>query len=106
MSEIVDYIIVGSGPGGSVLAKRLADSGRYTVAVIEAGGPADSLYIRIPAGFVKTLNGTRYAEHYDCLISNETGRGIKLPQGRVLGGSSAINGLAYSRGQREDFDDW
>ena len=107
MVEQFDYVIVGSGPAGSVLANRLTEDGRTTVCVLEAG-PADSHpFIRIPAGFVKLLNSPtlmwRFESEPGAAIG---GRRIPVPQGRVVGGSSSINGLAYTRGQAEDFDDW
>ena len=105
--ESFDYVIVGSGPAGSVLADRLTEDGRSTVCVLEAGIPDRSMYIRIPAGFTKTL----YDPAFIWGTKSEPGAGvagrvIKLPQGRVVGGSSAINGMVYNRGQAEDFDDW
>ena len=107
MTETFDYVIVGSGPAGSVLADRLTEDGRSTVCVLEAGIPDRSMYIRIPAGFVKTL----YDPAFTWGFKSEPGAGvagrvIKLPQGRLVGGSSAVNGLVYNRGQAEDFDDW
>lgn len=107
MADTFDYVIVGSGPAGSVLAGRLSEDGRSTVCVLEAGIPDRSMYIRIPAGFTKTL----YDPAFTWGFKSEPGPGvagrvIKLPQGRVVGGSSAINGMVYNRGQAEDFDDW
>lgn len=107
MSEHFDYVIVGSGPAGCVLANRLGASAATTVCMLEAGIADRSPYIRIPAGFVKTLYGTRFTWPFvsvpDPALNN---RAISLVQGRVVGGSSSINGLVYSRGQHEDFDDW
>lgn len=107
MADQFDYVIVGSGPAGSVLANRLTEDGRTTVCVLEAG-PADSHpLIRIPAGFVKLLNSPKLMWRFESEPGAAIGgRRIPVPQGRVVGGSSSINGLAYTRGQAEDFDDW
>ena len=107
MPESFDYVIVGSGPAGSLLANRLTEDKGVSVCVLEAGIPDKSIYIRIPAGFVKLL----YEPALLWQFSSEPGaataaREIKIPQGRVVGGSSSINGLVYSRGQADDFNDW
>ncbi len=107
MSETFDYVLVGSGPAGCVLADRLSADGRTTVCILEAGIPDRSPYIRIPAGFVKTL----YKPGFTWPFTTEpgpglAGRSIKLPQGRLVGGSSSVNGLVYNRGMAADFDDW
>ncbi len=103
-----DYVIVGSGSAGSVLADRLTASGRYTVCVLEAG-PSDykNPYIHFPAGFFKLLENTNVNWVYRTDPEPRTkDRRILYPRGRVLGGSSSINGVMQVRGQREDFDDW
>ena len=103
-----DYVIVGSGSAGSVLADRLTASGRYTVCVLEAG-PSDyrNPYIHFPAGFFKLLENTNVNWVYRTEPEARTkDRRILYPRGRVLGGSSSINGVMQVRGQREDFDDW
>ena len=107
MSDVFDYVIVGSGPAGCVLADRLSAGRRATVCVLEAGIPDRSPYIRIPAGFVKTL----YKPGFTWPFTTEpgpglNGRSIRLPQGRIVGGSSSVNGLVYNRGMAADFDDW
>ena len=107
MVDRFDYVIVGSGPAGSVLANRLTEDGRTTVCVLEAGMADTHPLIRIPAGFVRLLTSPRmmwqFAAEPGAAIG---GRAIALPQGRVVGGSSSVNGLAYTRGQAEDFDEW
>lgn len=102
-----DYVIAGAGPAGCVLANRLSADGKSTVCILEAGGSDRHPFIKIPAGFAKTLYGDRFvwpfvSEPADSL----DGRTVALPQGRVLGGSSSINGMVYHRGQRADFDTW
>ncbi|MDH3665897.1 MAG: GMC family oxidoreductase N-terminal domain-containing protein [Paracoccaceae bacterium] len=102
-----DYIIVGAGSAGCVLANRLTADGRTTVLLIEAGGGDRHPHIWAPAGFVKTYNDPRF----NWCFSTEPGPGIDgreifFPRGKVLGGSSAINGHLYVRGQARDFDTW
>lgn len=102
-----DYVIAGSGPAGSVLADRLTADGGATACVLEAGLPDRSPLIRIPAGFVRMLHDPAFTWPFAAEPAEATaGRAIPLPQGRVVGGSSSINGLAHSRGQSADFDDW
>jgi choline dehydrogenase len=107
VSDSFDYVIVGSGPAGSVLASRLTEDGVTTACVLEAGPPDSHPYIRIPAGFVRLLNSPTMMWRFQTEPgAGVGGRRIALPQGRVVGGSSSINGLAYTRGQAQDFDDW
>ena len=102
-----DYVIVGAGSAGCVLARRLTESGKYTVCVLEAG-PADrSPYIHIPAGYVKNVfSNTLTWGFYSAPVPGAANRKVSLPQGRTLGGSSSINGMIYNRGQRGDYDGW
>lgn len=105
--EIFDYVIVGSGAAGSVLANRLTEGSSTTVCVLEAGPPDRSPYIHIPAGFIKTLFDETYTWQFRTEPTERTaGRGIATTQGRTLGGSSSINGMIYNRGQPTDMDDW
>ena len=107
MPESFDYVIVGSGPAGSLLANRLTEDKGVSVCVLEAGIPDKSIYIRIPAGFVKLLYEPALLWQFISEPGAATAaREIKIPQGRVVGGSSSINGLVYSRGQADDFNDW
>ena len=107
MTDSFDYVIVGSGPAGSVLANRLTEDRDATVCVLEAGGSDRHPYVRIPAGFVKLLYDPALLWEFETEPGDAiAGRRLRLPQGRIVGGSSAINGLAYSRGQAGDFDDW
>ena len=107
MSRTFDYVIVGGGTAGCVLANRLSEDGRHSVLLLEAGPPDTNPWIHIPIGYGKTmfhpvLNWGFSAEP----DANLNGRRIYTPRGRVLGGSSAINGLIQIRGQPEDFDGW
>ena len=105
MREIFDYIIVGAGSAGSVLANRL--SGSATVCVLEAGPSDRNPFIHIPAGFMKTLVDPAVNWLYETEPGpGIDGRRIHAPRGKVLGGSSSINGHIYNRGQRLDFDGW
>lgn len=102
-----DYVIVGSGAAGAILANRLTEDGKATVCLLESG-PADwHPYLHIPAGFIKAVFNPAFAWQFQSEPNELTkGRRIPLPQGRVLGGSTSINGLIYNRGQRSDYDHW
>lgn len=102
-----DYVIVGSGAAGAILANRLTQDGDATVCLLEAG-PADwHPYLHIPAGFIKAVFNPAFAWQFYSEPNELTKRRpIPLPQGRVLGGSTSINGLIYNRGQRGDYDHW
>jgi choline dehydrogenase len=102
-----DYVIVGAGSAGSVLANRLSEDGKASVCVLEAGPRDWNPYIHIPAGFMKTLVNPGVNWLYQMEPSEWTGgRRIAAPRGKTLGGSSSINGHIYNRGQRMDFDAW
>ena len=105
--ETFDYVIVGAGSAGSVLANRLSEDGSASVLVLEAGPSDWHPFIHIPAGFIKTFHDPRVNWLYSMEPSEWTGgRRILAPRGKTLGGSSAINGHIYNRGQRMDFDTW
>ncbi|MGE0313440.1 MAG: GMC family oxidoreductase [Lautropia sp.] len=107
MPEHFDYVIIGSGPAGSILANRLTVDEGVRVCVLEAGPPDTNRYVRVPAGFVKLLHDPAVLWDFATEPGDAiAGRSLRLPQGRIVGGSSSINGLAYSRGQAADFDDW
>jgi choline dehydrogenase len=102
-----DYIIVGAGSAGSVLANRLSEDAKARVLVLEAGGRDWHPYIHVPAGFIKTFYNPRVNWLYTMEPSEWTGgRRILAPRGKTLGGSSSINGHIYNRGQRMDYDTW
>jgi len=102
-----DYVIVGAGSAGSVLANRLSEDPGTSVAVLEAGGRDWHPFIHIPAGFIKTFYDRSVNWAYDMEPSEWTGgRRIYAPRGKTLGGSSSINGHIYNRGQRLDYDNW
>jgi choline dehydrogenase len=102
-----DYIIVGAGTAGCVLANRLTASGTHRVLVLEAGGSDRSLWISVPVGYARTFHDPRYNWMYeaepDPALDN---RRQFWPRGKVLGGSGSINAMVYVRGQPGDFDDW
>ncbi|MEM8728921.1 MAG: GMC family oxidoreductase N-terminal domain-containing protein [Pseudomonadota bacterium] len=102
-----DFIIVGAGSAGCVLANRLSACGRYKVLLLEAGGHDLSLWIWMPIGYGKTF----YRKSVNWMYETEpvaalNGRPSYWPRGKVMGGSSSINAMVYIRGQREDFDGW
>jgi choline dehydrogenase len=103
----VDYVIVGAGTAGCVLASRLTEDPRMRVLLIEAGGRDWNPLIHVPAGFMKLLDHPTLSWQFRAEPDPGTaGRAILYPRGRVLGGSSSINGLIYVRGQPEDYDHW
>ena len=107
MADNFDYIIVGAGSAGCVLANRLTENGRYTVCVLEAGPRDWNPFIHIPAGFMKTLVNPKINWMYETTATDWTAnRVIAVPRGKTLGGSSSINGHVYNRGQKMDFDTW
>jgi choline dehydrogenase-like flavoprotein len=102
-----DFIIVGAGTAGCALANRLTASGRHSVLLLEAGGRDNWIWLHIPVGYLYAMGNPRA----DWCYRTEpepglNGRSIAYPRGRVIGGSSAINGMIYMRGQAADYDHW
>jgi choline dehydrogenase-like flavoprotein len=107
MSETFDYIVVGAGSAGCVMANRLSENGKYSVAVVEAGGMDNWIWFHIPVGYLFAIGNPRA----DWCFKTEAepglnGRVLGYPRGKVIGGSSAINAMLYLRGQRQDYDRW
>ncbi len=107
MTDSFDYVIVGSGAAGSVLAARLTEDPAVTVCVLEAGPPDRNPWIHIPAGFIKTMVDPSVTWQFRTEPTEMTGgRRIPTIQGRTLGGGSSVNGMVYNRGQPADLDNW
>jgi choline dehydrogenase len=107
MQEKYDYIIVGAGSAGCLLANRLSANPDNNVLLIEAGRKDDNLWLHVPVGYFKTMNNPKFDWMYK--LEKDKGlnnRRIDWPRGKVLGGSSALNGLLYIRGDRHDYDNW
>ncbi|MGA9319466.1 MAG: GMC family oxidoreductase N-terminal domain-containing protein, partial [Xanthobacteraceae bacterium] len=101
-----DYIIVGAGSAGSVLANRLSARPEIKVLLLEAGGSDKSLYVRMPAG-IASLAGPRFNWGYETAPQAAMkGRRMYWPRGRLIGGSSSVNAMVYMRGQPADYDHW
>jgi choline dehydrogenase len=106
-ADIFDYVIVGAGSAGCVLADRLTEDGRDTVLVLEYGGSDRSLWIQMPSALNIPMNMARYDwRYYTEPEPNLNNRRLHTPRGKVLGGSSSINGLVYVRGNPLDFERW
>jgi choline dehydrogenase len=107
MAEIFDYVIVGAGSAGCVMANRLTEDGTYSVKVLEFGGSDGSVFIQMPSALSIPMNSPRYDWRYHAEPEPALGgRSLHTPRGKVLGGSSSINGMVYIRGHALDFDAW
>ncbi|MDB5374829.1 MAG: choline dehydrogenase, partial [Belnapia sp.] len=106
-ADSFDYVIVGAGAAGSVLANRLTADGTTTVCLLEAGPPDRNPFIHVPAGFIKTLVDPKVTWQFKTEpLAMTGGRRISTVQGRTLGGGSSVNGMIYNRGQPADLDHW
>jgi len=102
-----DYIIVGAGSAGCVMANRLSENPSNRVLLLEAGGPDNSPFIHMPAGLAQLATNSKVNWSYETEAQNGLNqRKLFWPRGKVLGGSSSINAMIYLRGQHEDYDSW
>ncbi|WP_426807786.1 choline dehydrogenase [Pseudomonas sp. WOUb67] len=107
MTKRYDYIIIGAGSAGCVLANRLSEDAGTSVLVLEFGGSDRSVLIQMPSAFSLPMNTKKYNWHYETVAEPHLdNRRLHCPRGKVLGGSSSINGLVYIRGHACDFDEW
>ncbi|TDO95842.1 choline dehydrogenase [Marinomonas balearica] len=107
VNETFDYIIVGAGSAGCVLADRLTESGEFNVLLLEKGGSDKSIFIQMPTALSYPMNSEKYAwQFHTDKEEGLDGREMHCPRGKVLGGSSSINGMVYVRGHACDFDEW
>ena len=106
-NQAFDYVVVGAGSAGCVLANRLTEDGKSTVLLIEAGGGDHNIVLQMPAAVAAAMNHRRFGWHYRTEPEPHLGgRRIQCPRGRVLGGSSSVNGLTHVRGNALDYDSW
>ena len=106
-ADTYDYIVTGAGSAGCVLAARLSESGRHRVLLLEAGGKDSNVWIHVPIGYARTFCNPRVNWMFDSEPEpNLNDRVMYQPRGKVLGGTSSINGMIYMRGNHADYDQW
>ena len=106
-ADTYDYIVTGAGSAGCVLAARLSESGRHRVLLLEAGGKDSNPWIHVPLGYARTFCNPRVNWMFDSEPEpNLNNRVMYQPRGKVLGGTSSINGMIYMRGNHADYDEW
>ncbi|MBV8391765.1 MAG: GMC family oxidoreductase N-terminal domain-containing protein, partial [Alphaproteobacteria bacterium] len=107
-TTLFDYIVVGAGSAGAVVASRLSENGAYRVLLLEAGTEGSNYFwSRVPVGVAKMIENPAVNWCYACEPDEGTGgRKIEVPRGKMLGGSSSINGMVFIRGQAQDYDHW
>ncbi len=106
-AESFDYIVTGAGSAGCVVAARLSESGKYRVLLLEAGGQDRNFWIHVPMGFSQVYANPRVNWMYESEPEEQlNGRTLYQPRGKVLGGTSSINGMVYMRGNAADYDEW
>ena len=106
-NQTFTHIVVGAGTAGCLLANRLSSKSRNRVLLVEAGGWDRNFWLKLPVGYYRSINNPSVSRHFATEPGEGTAnRSINWPRGRVVGGSSSINGLIFIRGQREDFDRW
>lgn len=102
-----DYIVIGSGAAGGIIASRLSENFKNNICLLESGPSNWHPYLHIPAGFIKVIFRKEFSWNFFTQENENTcNRKIPIPQGRVLGGSTSINGLVYNRGLKSDYDNW
>jgi choline dehydrogenase-like flavoprotein len=107
MNNVWDYIVVGAGSAGCIVASRLSEDPNLRVLVVEAGPPPKGFWLGVPAGMARLISTTRFNWSYMSEpVPGLNGRRVFWPRGKTLGGSSAINGMVYTRGNRRDYDHW
>src|SRR5580700_5600366 len=105
--SIYDFIVTGAGSAGCAIAGRLSESGRYRVLLLEAGTKDTNPWIHVPLGYTKTFTDPRVNWMFDSEPEPQlNGRILYQPRGKVLGGTSSINGMVYMRGTSTDYDGW
>jgi choline dehydrogenase-like flavoprotein len=105
--DTYDFIVTGAGSAGCAVAARLSESGRHRVLLLEAGGKDSNPWIHIPLGYTKTYTNPAVNWMFESEAEKElNNRTMYQPRGKVLGGTSSINGMVYMRGNHADYDDW